>query len=126
MDRLWPWGRVSHDLVNPECTLTAESLPARAHTGGAFGHGSSEPGEQSAAHGRTLIRQQSSALHLSEHIAEKAQRYYNLAISHRFIKGRKSEYVAAVCLYIACRTSGTRHMLIDFSDMLRVGAQMWV
>ncbi|KAG9100016.1 transcription factor TFIIIB subunit brf1 [Ceratobasidium sp. UAMH 11750] len=92
----------------------------RAHSGGAFGHGSSEPGEQSAAHGRTLIRQQSSALHLSEHIAEKAQRYYNLAISHRFIKGRKSEYVAAVCLYIACRTSGTRHMLIDFSDLLRV------
>ncbi|CAE6442104.1 unnamed protein product [Rhizoctonia solani] len=92
----------------------------RAHTGGAFGHGSSEPGEQSAAHGRILIRQQSSALHLGEHIVEKAQRYYNLAISHRFIKGRKSEYVAAVCLYIACRTSGTRHMLIDFSDMLRV------
>ncbi|CAE6497062.1 unnamed protein product [Rhizoctonia solani] len=92
----------------------------RAHTGGAFGHGSSEPGEQSAAHGRMLIRQQSSALHLGEHIVEKAQRYYNLAISHRFIKGRKSEYVAAVCLYIACRTSGTRHMLIDFSDMLRV------
>ncbi|CAE7159831.1 unnamed protein product [Rhizoctonia solani] len=92
----------------------------RAHTGGAFGHGSSEPGEQSAAHGRVLIRQQSSALHLGEHIMEKAQRYYNLAISHRFIKGRRSEYVAAVCLYIACRTSGTRHMLIDFSDMLRV------
>ncbi|KAG8735279.1 transcription factor TFIIIB subunit brf1 [Ceratobasidium sp. 414] len=92
----------------------------RAHSGGAFGHSSSEPGEQSAAHGRTLIRQQSSALHLSEHIGEKAQRYYNLAISHRFIKGRKSEYVAAVCLYIACRTSGTRHMLIDFSDLLRV------
>ncbi|KEP51035.1 putative transcription factor IIIB 90 kDa subunit [Rhizoctonia solani 123E] len=92
----------------------------RAHTSGAFGHGSSEPGEQSAAHGRMLIRQQSSALHLGEHIVEKAQRYYNLAISHRFIKGRRSEYVAAVCLYIACRTSGTRHMLIDFSDMLRV------
>ncbi|CAE6481178.1 unnamed protein product [Rhizoctonia solani] len=92
----------------------------RAHTGGAFGHGSSEPGEQSAAHGRMLIRQQSSALHLGELIVEKAQRYYNLAISHRFIKGRKSEYVAAVCLYVACRTSGTRHMLIDFSDMLRV------
>ncbi|QRV81271.1 transcription initiation factor IIB [Ceratobasidium sp. AG-Ba] len=93
---------------------------ARAHTGGAFGHGSSEPGEQSASHGRTLIRQQASALHLSENISDMAQRYYNLAISHRFIKGRKSEYVAAVCLYIACRSSKTRHMLIDFSDLLRV------
>ncbi|CAE6479136.1 unnamed protein product [Rhizoctonia solani] len=72
----------------------------RAHTGGAFGHGSSEPGEQSAAHGRMLIRQQSSALRLGEHIVEKAQRYYNLAISHRFIKGRKSEYVAAVNVFV--------------------------
>ena len=35
-------------------------------------------------------------------------------------RGRKSTHVIAACVYITCRTEGTSHMLIDFSDILQV------
>jgi transcription factor IIIB subunit 2 len=47
-------------------------------------------------------------------------RYFKLAVEHRFIQGRKTEYVVAVCLYIVCRYEKTSHMLLDFADALQV------
>ncbi len=35
-------------------------------------------------------------------------------------RGRKNTHVIAACLYITCRTEGTSHMLIDFSDVLQI------
>ena len=35
-------------------------------------------------------------------------------------RGRKSTHVIAACVYITCRTEGTSHMLIDFSDILQI------
>ena len=69
---------------------------------------------------RRKIRQVQAALRISEHTGDQAQRWYTLAVEHRFTKGRRSEIVVAVCLYVACRMSNTSHMLIDFSDMLQV------
>jgi transcription factor IIIB 90 kDa subunit len=43
-----------------------------------------------------------------------------MALSYGFLKGRKISYVVAVCLYICCRKEKLAHMLIDFSDMLRI------
>ncbi|CAG8489515.1 8691_t:CDS:10, partial [Racocetra fulgida] len=60
------------------------------------------------------------ALRLSDHLMEAAQRYFNLAITNNFIQGRKTQHVIAACLYIVCRTEKTCHMLIDFSDILQV------
>lgn len=71
---------------------------------------------------RRKIRQVQAALHISEHTGDQAQRWYTLAVEHRFTKGRRSELVVAVCLYVACRMSNTSHMLIDFSDMLQVSS----
>lgn len=39
---------------------------------------------------------------------------------NRFTRGRRSDHVAAVCLYAVCRTEKSSHMLIDFSDILQV------
>jgi transcription factor IIIB subunit 2 len=39
---------------------------------------------------------------------------------NRFTRGRRSDQVAAVCLYAVCRTEKSSHMLIDFSDILQV------
>lgn len=43
-----------------------------------------------------------------------------MAYEKNFIQGRITSDVAGVCLYIACRKDKTPHMLIDFSDALKV------
>lgn len=72
--------------------------------------------------GRQKIARLAYALHLPERYREAAQRYYNLAVINRFTRGRKSEHVAAVCLYIVCRNEQSSQMLIDFSDLLQVSS----
>lgn len=57
---------------------------------------------------------------MPERYRDAAQRYYNLAVVNRFTRGRRSDHVAAVCLYAVCRTEKSSHMLIDFSDILQV------
>ncbi|KAF8526611.1 BRF1-domain-containing protein [Hysterangium stoloniferum] len=92
---------------------------ARVNRPGGF-NGSGESREQTLANARRKIRQVQAALHISDHTGDQAQRWYTLAVEHRFTKGRRNELVVAVCLYVACRMSNTSHMLIDFSDMLQV------
>lgn len=59
-------------------------------------------------------------LSLAERVCDSAQRTYTLAVANQFTRGRRTEYVAAACLYVACRLEKTTHMLIDFSDFLHV------
>ena len=47
-----------------------------------------------------------------------AKKYYNIASAKKFIQGRRTKHVVAVILYIVCRTQKTRHLLIDFSEVL--------
>lgn len=70
--------------------------------------------------GRQKIASLAHGLRLPERYREAGQRYYNLAVVNRFTRGRKSEHVAAVCLYAVCRSEKSAHMLIDFSDILQV------
>ena len=51
---------------------------------------------------------------------EAGKRYYKMAYDKNFIQGRNTSDVAGVCLYIACRVDKTPHLLIDFSDVLKV------
>eukprot|EP00092_Neocalanus_flemingeri_P014384 GFUD01015516.1.p1 GENE.GFUD01015516.1~~GFUD01015516.1.p1 ORF type:complete len:720 (+),score=233.36 GFUD01015516.1:40-2199(+) len=46
--------------------------------------------------------------------------FYKLALAKHLTRGRKSSHVIAACVYITCRTEGTGHMLMDFSDVLQV------
>src|SRR5262245_11617042 len=52
--------------------------------------------------------------------AEMALRYFKLALNYKFNQGRRSQYVVASCLYLVCRMEKTSHMLIDFSDKLKI------
>ena len=52
--------------------------------------------------------------------AEMAMRYFRLALEQKFNQGRRSQYVVASCLYLTCRWKRTSHMLIDFSDKLKI------
>lgn len=57
---------------------------------------------------------------LPDRFVDVAQRWYTLALNSNFVRGRRTDYIIAACLYIVCRTEGTSHQLIDFSDELRV------
>lgn len=67
-----------------------------------------------------MVFRLASAVGVPERIAEAGERWFRIALTNNFLKGRKIAYVVAVCLYIACRKEKTAHMLIDFSDMLRI------
>ncbi|KAJ3177524.1 dolichol-P-mannose synthesis [Irineochytrium annulatum] len=69
--------------------------------------------------GYRRISQIGNSMRMTDRQIELAQRYFNLAVVENFTKGRRSNHVAASCLYIICRQEKTSHMLIDFSEMLR-------
>ena len=91
--------------------------------GGAFGTGrrflASDSREWTVAHARSRIQNIAYAVQLAEHHVEAAHRWYVLALQHNFTRGRKSQHIAAACLYIVCRQEKTSHMLLDFSDVLQ-------
>ncbi|KAG8649884.1 hypothetical protein MANES_08G152300v8 [Manihot esculenta] len=53
-------------------------------------------------------------------IVDQAMVYYRIAVERNFTKGRRTEQVQAVCLYIACRENRKPYLLIDFSNYLRI------
>jgi transcription factor IIIB 90 kDa subunit len=68
------------------------------------------------------MRTKSLAVGMGLHVghAEMALRYFKLALTYKFNQGRRSQYVIASCLYLVCRIEKTSHMLIDFSDKLKI------
>ncbi|KAI8645914.1 hypothetical protein BD408DRAFT_429082 [Parasitella parasitica] len=88
----------------------------RISGGGLFGRNRGREGQEQAIENGNLAH----AVRLPERYRDAAQRYYNLAVINRFTRGRRSDHVAAVCLYAVCRTEKSSHMLIDFSDILQV------
>ncbi|KAK9475694.1 cyclin-like protein [Lipomyces japonicus] len=83
-------------------------------------HGSYESREQTLLNGRRRITNLATVLNLPEYIADAANRWFQLAVTQNFVQGRRSQYVVAACLYVACRQQETTHMLIDFADILQV------
>uniref|UniRef100_A0A8C4QIB1 B-related factor 1 n=1 Tax=Eptatretus burgeri TaxID=7764 RepID=A0A8C4QIB1_EPTBU len=81
-------------------------------------------GKESRAHtlqnGRRQIVQLGSQLQLNQHCLDTAFNFFKMAVNSRLTRGRKSSHVIAACLYLVCRTEGTPHMLLDFSDLLQV------
>jgi transcription factor IIIB subunit 2 len=62
----------------------------------------------------------SARLEIEDHIQERAVQFFKLALSHGFVKGRRSQYVVSACLYVACRQNKTTHMLMDFAEAIFV------
>ncbi|KAK9267542.1 hypothetical protein L1049_009970 [Liquidambar formosana] len=52
-------------------------------------------------------------------IISQASAFYRVAVERSFTRGRKSDQVAAACLYIACRENNKPFLLIDFSMHLK-------
>jgi transcription factor IIIB 90 kDa subunit len=80
----------------------------------------SESREQTIQKADLRTRSLAVAMGLHAGHVEQAMRYFKLALNQKFNQGRRSQYVVASCLYVACRMSKTSHMLIDFSDKLKI------
>ncbi|KAK7207294.1 Brf1-like TBP-binding domain-containing protein [Myxozyma melibiosi] len=93
---------------------------ARNMGGGLRKNGSWESREQTLANGRRRIMNLANFLSLPEFVGDAANRWFQLAVTQNFVQGRRSQYVVAACLYVACRQQQTTHMLIDFADILQV------
>ncbi|KAK9451237.1 Brf1-like TBP-binding domain-containing protein [Limtongia smithiae] len=93
---------------------------ARNLGGGFRKNGSWESREQTLANGKRRIMNLAHVLNLAEYVGEAGNRWFQLAVTQNFVQGRKSQYVVAACLYVACRQEKTTHMLIDFADLLQV------
>ncbi|KAG5357277.1 Transcription factor IIIB 60 kDa subunit [Yarrowia sp. C11] len=79
-------------------------------------HGESR--ELTLTKGKNRITALAGAMDIPPHIVEKAHRYFVLAVTKNFVKGRRSQYVVSACLYVACRRELRHEMLIDFADKL--------
>lgn len=79
-----------------------------------------ESREQTLLKGRRKIKRLALMLKIPDFIAEEAGNRFNLALTHNFVQGRRSQNVLAACLYVACRRERTHHMLIDFSSALQI------
>ncbi|EIE20930.1 cyclin-like protein [Coccomyxa subellipsoidea C-169] len=78
--------------------------------------------EKSLNKGRSEVTQLVDRLRIAprDDTVEAASRLYKLALSRNFTRGRRTQLVAAACLYIVCRQDSKPFMLIDFSDALQV------
>lgn len=59
-------------------------------------------------------------LSLSTGHVERAFRWYKLCLQYSLSKGKSILYTLSACVYITCRQEGTPHLLIDFSNALRI------
>lgn len=53
-------------------------------------------------------------------VLERAKRLYNIASNKKFTQGRKTKQIVGAILYLACRLHCTKHLLIDFSEVLQI------
>jgi len=89
--------------------------------GGAFNSGvGRESREITLKNARKKIQALAQQLRLRPDHIDMAFYFFKLALAKHLTRGRKSTHVIAACVYITCRTEGTSHMLIDFSDILQV------
>ncbi|XP_019849314.1 PREDICTED: transcription factor IIIB 90 kDa subunit-like [Amphimedon queenslandica] len=61
-----------------------------------------------------------SQLKLNQHCIDMAFGFFKMALQLNLTRGRKSSIMDTACLYLVCRSEGTPHMLLDFSDVLQI------
>ncbi|KAK7488675.1 hypothetical protein BaRGS_00020128 [Batillaria attramentaria] len=89
--------------------------------GAAFSHGIGRDSKTvTLQNAKRKIQEIGSQLRLNQHCLDTAFNFFKMAVSKRLTRGRKTAHVIATCLYLVCRTEGTPHMLLDFSDILQV------
>ncbi|KAJ8071015.1 hypothetical protein OCU04_001366 [Sclerotinia nivalis] len=77
--------------------------------------------ENTLREGKRIMQALANQLGISENVVGVGHQIFKLASMNNFIQGRRTDLVAAVCLYSACRKEKPcRVMLIDFADKSQV------
>ena len=66
------------------------------------------------------MSQVANALAIPTCVVDRAKKFYNIASNKKFTQGRKTKQIVAAILYLACRWDCTKHLLIDFSEVLQI------
>lgn len=74
----------------------------------------------SSYHVKNTIASICSKLSLGSDHVERAFRWYKLCLQYSLSKGKSILYTLSACVYITCRQEATPHLLIDFSNALRI------
>lgn len=69
---------------------------------------------------KNTIKNICSKLSLGNEHVECAFRWYKLCLQYSLSKGKSILYTLSACVYITCRQESTPHLLIDFSNELRI------
>ncbi|ORD99812.1 TF3B [Hepatospora eriocheir] len=69
---------------------------------------------------KNTIRNICNKLSLDNSHIEIAFRWYKMSLLHNLTKGKSILYTLSACVYISCRQANTPHLLMDFSDVLRI------
>ena len=67
-----------------------------------------------------LMERTAKALIIPDYVVKTAKTLYNMASNKKFTQGRKTDLIVGAILYLACRIKNTEHLLIDFSEVLRI------
>ena len=59
-------------------------------------------------------------LTIEKNIVDIAKKLYTIASNKKFTQGRKTNLIVGAILYLACRWKKTKHLLIDFSEVLGI------
>ncbi|XP_031494718.1 transcription factor IIIB 60 kDa subunit-like [Nymphaea colorata] len=117
---------IDQDLFSSEVTFLKTSS-GQSRVAGSFvksvrDSGSSESHERTLAKGRNEISDIVSGLEMSggDSLIDQAHRLYTIAVERNFTRGRRTNQVAASCIYIICRLEKKPYLLIDFSEFLQI------
>lgn len=64
--------------------------------------------------------QVASILTIPTNVVDRAKKLYNIASNKKFTQGRKTKQIVGAVLYLACRWASTKHLLIDFAEVLQI------
>ncbi|XP_040997422.1 transcription factor IIIB 60 kDa subunit-like isoform X1 [Juglans microcarpa x Juglans regia] len=121
-------GKVLHQDVFTEEPTFVKGAGGESRVAGSYvksiQSGYSESFRRTIDKGRDEIDRMVAAFNISggDSIINPACSFYQIAVERNFTRGRRTEQVAAACLYIACRVARDPKpfLLIDFSEFLGI------
>jgi len=87
---------------------------------GIAGVSRSESREATYMRGRKRILEIANQLRINQHCIELAYGFFKMCVTKNLTRGRLRSQVVVACLYIACRSESTSHLLLDFSDATQI------
>ena len=79
-----------------------------------------DPSQRNLKNTFKIMERTANILTITDDVLKKAKNFYIRALKRKFTQGRKTELLVGAILYLACRWNNTKHLLIDFSEALRI------